>query len=466
MINFLIRYLLISILFFQTNVWAQVCPARLDKKWGLIDKKGNWVVKPSYNYIDPITDNLFRTSGGIINSAGEVIITPQFSNRSYIGEGLLVARLTDYSPLNIFDTTGTLIDSGSYEKVLAFHNGMAQVMGVNGLWGAINKSCKLIIPCKYDLVSMFTSFGKALVVSKTQAQTFLVDTNGLYLYEFPFFFRAAEIDAGHFFLIEDTALVITDMGVVVSVGDYPLLKTSYFEFFCSQDTVLGIFYLGSGESYVNFFSTSGQLLKSITNSEEVFPYIPSVFCWTGPDTMLFINSFNREGTVGYKSKSRGVIIPPVYSEITGFEYGYVLAKKRKKWIILSANGQVVPTEAIDSIAETRSKSVYFIRTKKGFRYFDKKTVQLGTDYYKRIYSPGDFANDSLILVSDEKGLHLFNTNSLNIHATLKGIENQQINEIDFYKYRSGINNGFITLFHVSGKMRIYDLHGKLLWLEP
>lgn len=462
MINFLIRYLLISILFFQTNVWAQVCPARLDKKWGLIDNEGNWVVKPSYNYIDPIIGNLFRTSGGLISSTGEVIIAQQFFEISYIGEGVLIAKSSFYGPLNIFDTTGILKDSGSYKKVLPFHNGMAQVMGVNGLWGAINKSCKLIIPCKYDLVSMFTSFGKALVVSKTQAQTFLVDTNGLYLYEFPFFFRAAEIDAGHFFLIEDTALVITDMGVVVSVGDYPLLKTSYFEFFCSQDTVLGIFYLGSGESYVNFFSTSGQLLKSITNSEEVFPYIPSVFCWTSPDTILLF----KKGSVGYISKSRGVIIPPVYSEITGFEYGYVLAKKKKKWIILSANGQIVPTEAVDTIAETRSKSVYFIRTKKGFRYFDKKTVQLGTDYYKRIYSPSNFANDSLILVSDEKGLHLFNTNTLNIQATLKGIENQQINEIDFDKYRSGINNGFITLFHVSGKMRIYDLHGKLLWLEP
>lgn len=466
MMIFLFRFLLICVLLSQTMAWAQVCPARLDKKWGLIDNEGNWVVKPSYNYIDPIIGNLFRTSGGLISSTGEVIIAQHFFEISYIGEGVLIAKSSFYGPLNIFDTTGTLKDSGSYKKVLPFHNGMAQVMGVNGLWGAINKSCKLIIPCKYDLVSMFTSYGKSLVVSKTQAQTFLVDTSGSYLYTFPFIFRVAQVDAGHFFLSEDTTLVITDMGAIVSVGDAPLLKTEYRDFFCSQDTVLGIYCLGSGATFVNFFSASGQLLKSITNSEEVFPYIPSVFCWTGPDTMLFINSFNREGTVGYKSKSRGVIIPPVYSEITGFEYGYVLAKKKKKWIILSANGQIVPTEAVDTIAETRSKSVYFIRTKKGFRYFDKKTVQLGTDYYKRIYSPSNFANDSLILVSDEKGLHLFNTNTLNIQATLKGIENQQINEIDFDKYRSGINNGFITLFHVSGKMRIYDLHGKLLWLEP
>ena len=117
-----------------------------NKKTGLIDTKGEWILKPKqFEVIFPFDENgiaevreHFKKSSGLLNNKGEIL-----------------------TPLK-------------YQKIEAYNNGFYKVKN-DDLWGFVNTEGKEVIPTKYDMVS---EIGEGLVAVSlpSQLKWFFINT--------------------------------------------------------------------------------------------------------------------------------------------------------------------------------------------------------------------------------------------------------------------------------------------------
>jgi len=105
-----------------------------DNRCGFIDKTGNIVVAPSYNYILPFSEGLAAVDLSTGNSHSWGFI----------------------------DATGASVIKGEYEQAGNFHDGLAIVQNKDGKFGYIDKTGKAAVEFKYENVSDFSG-GLAIV---------------------------------------------------------------------------------------------------------------------------------------------------------------------------------------------------------------------------------------------------------------------------------------------------------------
>jgi hypothetical protein len=142
------------------------------EKYGVIDKKGKFVIKPTYDYHvytgknPPIVNGVIRFNNGkkkiLVNTKGKEIFTLE---AGYMGEitkdGFVIIGVNGYG---FIDLNGKEIVPPKYQNVENFSNGMAAVMKGNK-WGFINTEGKEVIPCQYKKVELpFTEGGTAYVI--------------------------------------------------------------------------------------------------------------------------------------------------------------------------------------------------------------------------------------------------------------------------------------------------------------
>ncbi len=182
--------------------------------YGVIDRDGTYMVKPSYQLILSSPDNTLTylklsgsvmgltglghnwlVSGGLfgfLDSHGKTIIKPAYDGASSFSEGLACvasgAGEKDGQPRKwtYIDSTGNTTIDGKYSFGLPFSEGLAPVargrwqMGmtpslVSAKWGFIDKKGKLIVPLSFDDAYPFAG-GMARIVSDDK--TGFLDHNG------------------------------------------------------------------------------------------------------------------------------------------------------------------------------------------------------------------------------------------------------------------------------------------------
>ena len=172
-------------------------------KYGFIDKSGNIVIIPQFDYVRPFSEDLawvgrgrqewgsltiyydfesfinkagqavivnrdFRAAGdfsdglapvkingkwGYINKVGNILIDPKFNACGFFSGGLAVARIGDI--WSFIDKTGRVVISEQFEEVQHFSDGLAAVKtGSN--WKYIDKNGKIVLNTQYDLVGNFS----------------------------------------------------------------------------------------------------------------------------------------------------------------------------------------------------------------------------------------------------------------------------------------------------------------------
>ncbi len=110
-----------------------VARVKAEGKWGLIDAKNRWILKPKYVDIRPFDQ-----------------------------AGLAVAVLTpDNSRLGLINLQGLPVGSSNYTEIYPFSEGLAVVKDRVG-YGYIDTTGKLIIPCSYSRAEPFSE-GRAAV---------------------------------------------------------------------------------------------------------------------------------------------------------------------------------------------------------------------------------------------------------------------------------------------------------------
>lgn len=147
-------------------------------KYGLINKEGEIVVDPKYDYIE-CTDNpeLFKTTlskwKGVVNSKGEIVLRNEYLDIQSICEDIIVARRKD-GMYGCFNIRGEQIIPFEYDEIRSFVEGRARIR-YKGRFGFIDKSGEIIVPPFYDEVENFVDNCSLVTVKGKKA---FVSLNG------------------------------------------------------------------------------------------------------------------------------------------------------------------------------------------------------------------------------------------------------------------------------------------------
>lgn len=127
---------------------------RVGERWGIIDKTGNWIMKPI------LEDMPFNYSENAYNiESGDYMPSSTQHNVYLFSENMgLIYKFQKYGFVN---DAGKIIVAPIYDDVRPFASGMAAVK-LGDKWGFIDKTGKLVIPLKFTEASSFSE-GLALV---------------------------------------------------------------------------------------------------------------------------------------------------------------------------------------------------------------------------------------------------------------------------------------------------------------
>ena len=138
--------------------------AKMNYKYGYIDKSGKEVVKPQFDMASSFYEGLACIKQGdqygFIDKTGKMVINPQFENALYFLEGL--SPVCNGKQWGFIDAKGSYVIQPQFDDVLFMRSGMAPVkMGEK--WGYINKEGKVVVSPQFDEARPFPKCGLARV---------------------------------------------------------------------------------------------------------------------------------------------------------------------------------------------------------------------------------------------------------------------------------------------------------------
>lgn len=139
-------------------------------KYGYVNKKGEFVIKPVLGYATPFKEGLAATtlkeygSHGYINKKGVVVFKDNYYTASAFSEGR--ARVRKNEMMGFINTKGKVVIPIKYYTFQDFSEGLVSIS--NGKkYGFMDKQGKAVIPFIYDKAFSFSN-GLALVVKNNK----------------------------------------------------------------------------------------------------------------------------------------------------------------------------------------------------------------------------------------------------------------------------------------------------------
>ena len=140
-----------------------IAKIRSNSKFGLIDLKGDTILNCEYDNIGDFSDTIAmvvkNNKVGYIGIHGEIIIplkyeyAPDLLTGGMFHDGL--AKIQQYRKRGFINTAGKIIIHPDYDDAMPFSQGLAPVM-TQKKWGYINKKGVMVIHQKYDYAGDFS----------------------------------------------------------------------------------------------------------------------------------------------------------------------------------------------------------------------------------------------------------------------------------------------------------------------
>lgn len=148
---------------FAQNTTLLLAPAKETTKWGYIDEKGKWIIKPNYQFANEFSENLaavqLNGKWGYIDAIGQITIAAQYEDAYSFVNGF--ARVRKNGFWGYINPLGKWIVEPQFDSSSDFSEGLALV-SKNGHYGFVNEQGKIAIPLRFDEAFDFTE-GLALV---------------------------------------------------------------------------------------------------------------------------------------------------------------------------------------------------------------------------------------------------------------------------------------------------------------
>jgi len=175
-------------------------PVIIDSKWGMINDKGQVVIKPTYRMIGHLTFGLRRVQlegklWGYMNEKGEMVIAPQYQTAMFFIDGLAKVRLNDR--YGFIDTKGKVIIPVEYQDMYNSAKDGLIAAKKNGRWGFINRKNKTVIGFTYLMIHAFSEGLAAVQIKNADGKKLwgYIDTTGKWVIQ-PTIYRADPFEHG------------------------------------------------------------------------------------------------------------------------------------------------------------------------------------------------------------------------------------------------------------------------------
>jgi hypothetical protein len=169
--------LLIIILTAVSCRTSDLAIVKLDDKFGCIDRSGNFVIKPTWDWmLDGDKQILVEKDSlyGFIDKKGNIVIPTIYNDANSFYEGL--AAVSNGKKFGFINVKGDTVIPFAYNDVfLGFSNGLSDVTK-NDSCGYIDKKGKLAIPFVYETCYPFLS--KYATIETFDGRTMLVNKRG------------------------------------------------------------------------------------------------------------------------------------------------------------------------------------------------------------------------------------------------------------------------------------------------
>jgi len=309
------RIYIILTIFLSACKTQQLAIIKLNDKFGCIDRKGNIVVQPTWNFILQGEKNkqiLVEKDSlyGFIDSKGQIIIKPQYQDADLFSEGLAaVGNGKKYGFINV--KGDTVISFLFDETFMGFNNRLSDVT-LNDSCGYIDKQGKIVVPLKYETCYPFMS-------AYAQVETF-----------------------------DGDELLIDKKGKTYEIGEISKKQRLWIP----------------REVYSGSFTTStGQGRKN--NKGDTM--VPPIYKATGnlSDNMYIVqDKLGKWGAFNNKGK---LIVQPQFDELWHFYEGLANFKLNAKWGFVDKKGNVVIEPKFEYASQfTKGLAYAEINGKSGF----------------------------------------------------------------------------------------------------
>jgi len=160
---------------------------KMEGKVGYVNSAGEIVIKPQFSRVTICSFKEGKACAapfarafdlppkrGYIDKTGKFVIAPKFDDAESFSEGLAAVKIDD--KWGYIDTRGIQQISPQYDEVEKFSEGLAAVK-FNGKWGFINKNGEIVIEAKYESVNNFSE-ELAFVNIEKNGETICIDKKG------------------------------------------------------------------------------------------------------------------------------------------------------------------------------------------------------------------------------------------------------------------------------------------------
>lgn len=170
----------ILIMFFiSSNLLAQTAVYdRLNGKMGVVNVKGEFIIRGKYDVISVFFDNVAVVSEnekyGLIDSNGKLLIPIEYDFIDEFHEGLLAAKKN--GQYGFIDKNNKIVVPFIYDGAGSFHNGITWIQ--NGeVYGVINKKGEEIISTIYENAFFLTE--NRILFAKKGGKLYKIDSTGV-----------------------------------------------------------------------------------------------------------------------------------------------------------------------------------------------------------------------------------------------------------------------------------------------
>ncbi len=411
---------------------------------GYIDSSGKEVIKPQFRNGGEFSEGLaaVRPNGsyGYINIDGKFVIQPKYDYAESFQEGFAVVYKNG-KPFYI-NKKGQQSFNCPYTEIKPFTNGRARVKSVNGYWGVINKSGKLLIDTVYHSISKCNNglvhlYGPSAYSSSGSCEM-LMDTNGVVVVGCDKYDGVGEFYDGYYKVRIKTDIDTDNQNRMVSFVDSAgKLVFSKPE---NEDTV---YWATPQEGMLQTrFTHPAYIRKRQSGSPDKVPF---------------------EDYYGYTSLSGAPIFNDTnWQRTTDFYHGKAFVKNTNgKWMMIDKYGKSVNKELIEDLNDRNTFKFGLAVVKQGCAWgvMDTNGKFICTPRFKRIHYR-DVINGAYILYANQE----YNNSTFKVGlATVEGtiLTKDIINDFD----ERGFVNGLLRCI-IDYRLAYVNTAGKVVWQAP
>jgi hypothetical protein len=155
--------------------------ANLNDKWGYINTKGVFVIQPIYSKVEKFNNGYGKVFSAanpqlfeFINTEGKIVSENEITGAPLFFDGLKIIKVG--AKYGYADINGKHVIPPTYDEVTNFNgSGLAKV-GLNGKYGIINKTGKIVLPIDQSYIGEI--IGGYFGVTKSIGDCYICDSTG------------------------------------------------------------------------------------------------------------------------------------------------------------------------------------------------------------------------------------------------------------------------------------------------